>query len=112
MNGVNTLGENIADVGGYRAAHGAYELFAKQNKPEPILPGMNYTQNQIFWISGAHNWCAVTRPEFDTNQYTTDAHTPFKFRINGAFSSLLEFGNDFNCPPNSPMNPTKKCEVW
>lgn len=113
MNGVHTQGENIADVGGFKAAYGAYQRFVHQNKPEPTLPGLQkYTQNQLFWISAAHSACMVTRPELDIDQYTNDEHTPNKFRIIGSFSSLSEFGNDFNCPSTSQMNPTKKCEVW
>lgn len=112
MNGENTQGENIADVGGLKAAYGAYQRFLHQNGPEPTLPNLLYTQNQHFWISAAHTWCAVTCPEFDTNQYTTDEHAPFRHRINGAFSSLKQFANDFYCPPKSPMNPAKNCEVW
>lgn len=112
MNGVNTQGENIADVGGSKATYGAYQQFVKQNGPEPTLPNLNYTPNQLFWISLAHTWCAVTRPEFDIEQYTTDLHTPFNYRIIGVLSSLNEFAKDFNCAPNTPMNPTEKCEIW
>lgn len=109
---MNTQGENIADVGGYKAAYEAYKHFIEQNGPESTLPSLNYTANQLFWISGAYNWCAKTRPEFDTIQYTTDVHTPMRHRINGAFSSLPQFANDFSCKRNSPMNPAKTCEVW
>lgn len=112
MNGENTQGENIADTGGIKTSYGAYQQYVAQTKPEPILPDMYYTPNQLFWISAAHTWCGATRLEFDTNQYTTDEHSPFNHRINGAFSSLNEFANDFNCPPNSPMNPAEKCEIW
>lgn len=112
VNGVNTQGENIADVGGLKAAYGAYQKFVQKNGAEPTLPNLNYTPNQLFWISGAVNFCAKTRIEFDTDLYTNDVHSPFNYRINGVVSSLPQFANDFNCPSDSPMNPTKKCEVW
>lgn len=99
-------------MGGIKTSYSAYQRFVQQSKLEPILPGLFYTPNQLFWIAAAHTWCAVTRLEFDTTQYTTDEHAPFYYRINGAFSSLEEFSNDFNCQPNSPMNPIEKCEVW
>lgn len=112
MNGKYNLGENLADVGGFRAAYGAYQQFVQKNGPEPTLPNLNYTTNQLFWITGAYNLCSKSRPEFDIEQYTTNVHTPFNYRVIGALSSLSEFAKDFKCPSNSPMNPAKKCEVW
>lgn len=92
--------------------YSAYQKFVERNGPEPILPGLNYTQNQLFWISAAQLWCAVTRPEFDTVQYTTDVHAPNKFRIIGTFSNMETFAQDFKCAPGSKMNPVNKCHVW
>lgn len=112
MNGALTLGENIADIGGYKAAYGAYQRFVEKNGPEPKLPNLNYTPNQLFWISAANIMCAKTRQEFDIEQYATDPHTPMRHRVNGPFSSMTQFANDFNCPSGSPMNPAKKCEIW
>lgn len=112
MNGERTLGENIADTGGMKAAYGAYQRYVKNSMPEPILPGLDYTPNQLFWISAAQTWCAVTTAEFDVTQYKIDEHTPYNHRVNGAFSSLAQFSNDFNCPTNSAMNANEKCEVW
>ena len=90
----------------------AYQTFVAVNGPEPLLPGLNYTQNQLFWISAAQLWCAVTRPEFDTIQYTTDVHAPNKYRIIGTFTNMVQFSNDFKCARGTNMNPVYKCEVW
>lgn len=98
--------------GGFKAAYGAYQRFVQQNQPEPILPRMNYTANQLFWISAAHASCGIRTPKYDELIYKLDAHPSFYHRIFGGFSSLTPFSNDFNCPPNSPMNPDEKCEVW
>ena len=57
LNGKNTLGENIADNGGLKAAFGAYQQW-KQDFPrvaegEPTLPGVNLTDNQMFFVGFA-----------------------------------------------------------
>jgi neprilysin len=62
LNGINTQGENIADNGGIKEAYFAYKKFVKQNGEEAPLPGLNYTSNQLFWISAAQTWCSVSRP--------------------------------------------------
>lgn len=112
LNGVNTQGENIADNGGVKEAYGAYKNFVKQNGAESLLPGLNYTQEQLFWISSAHVWCAVTTPEFDSMLITTDVHSPSEFRVNGVVNNMREFAHDFQCKSGSKMNPVNKCEVW
>lgn len=112
MNGINTQGENIADNGALKGMYAAYQTYVDRNGPEPVLPGLNYSPNQLFWISAAQLWCAVTAPEFDTMQYTTDVHAPNKYRIIGTFSNNDNFARDFNCAPGSKMNPLNKCEVW
>lgn len=112
MNGVLTQGENIADNGGIKAMYAAYQTFVRSNGNEPILPGMSYTPNQLFWIAAAQTWCTATRSDFDIDLYTTNEHAPFDYRIIGSFSNVASFSNDFNCPAGSKMNPAKKCEIW
>lgn len=112
MNGARTLGENIADVGGIKAAHSAYQEFVQHNGPEPVLPGLQeYTPNQLFWISGAQVWCSIIKPQYAAIPYA-DVHTPDNFRVLGTMSSTAEFAKDFKCEANTPMNPIKKCEIW
>lgn len=61
MNGYISQGENIADGGGIKEAYMAYQDWERENGPEPKLPGLNYTPQQMFWISAAQNWCSVFR---------------------------------------------------
>lgn len=112
MNGINTQGENIADNGGIKEAYHAYTSWVKRNGAEGLLPGLNYTQQQMFWISAANVWCSKYRPETMKLRILTGFHSPGKFRVNGPMSNLPEFAKDFNCPLGSQMNPEKKCAVW
>lgn len=112
MNGIKTLSENIADLGAAKIVYSAYQHFVEKNGSDDILPGLNYSSNQLFWISAAQVWCSKTRPEYDIDQYTTGRHAPNKFRIIGSFRNNYNFSQDFNCEYGSAMNPYQKCEVW
>lgn len=142
LNGINTQGENIADMGGLLPAYEGYgtqfqmyyffyvsfirntaskrkfefsfllENWVKDNGEEQFLPGHDYTPKQLFWISYAHSWCSKYRDEALRDQITTGVHSPANFRVNGPLMNNKDFAQDFNCPRNSKMNPEKKCKVW
>ena len=53
INGNLTLGDNIADNGGVKVAHYAYQKYIDRMGPELKLPGLKYSPQQLFWISFA-----------------------------------------------------------
>lgn len=113
INGVLSQGENIADTAGIKLAYRAYKSsMEKLNLIDPTLPGLPFTQDQLFWLSAAQTWCSVERTEVKKILIATDNHALSQFRVLGTLSNSKEFANDFNCPENSNMNPTKKCEIW
>ncbi|CAG2104773.1 unnamed protein product [Medioppia subpectinata] len=112
INGVNTQGENIADNGGIKEAFRAYQEWVKDHGPEKPLPGLNYTPQQLFWISAANVWCGKYRPEVLKLRVQVGSHSPAQFRVVGPVSNLPEFAQTFNCPIGSAMNPKHKCSVW
>ncbi|XP_044260101.1 endothelin-converting enzyme homolog isoform X2 [Tribolium madens] len=112
VNGNQTLGENIADNGGLKAAYHAY-LALMKDKPEPkTLPGLPLNHKQLFFVAFAQVWCSAVTKEAMALQIEKDSHSPARFRVIGALSNLKEFGEVFQCPAGSPMNPKNKCEVW
>uniref|UniRef100_A0A4W2DV43 Endothelin-converting enzyme 1 n=1 Tax=Bos indicus x Bos taurus TaxID=30522 RepID=A0A4W2DV43_BOBOX len=112
VNGRHTLGENIADNGGLKAAYRAYQNWVKKNGAEQTLPTLGLTNNQLFFLSFAQVWCSVRTPESSHEGLITDPHSPSRFRVIGSISNSKEFSEHFHCPPGSPMNPHHKCEVW
>lgn len=113
LNGVISQGENIADNGGLKLAYRAYVASnAKAIVKDPMLPGLPFSPEQLFWISAAQTWCSVERPEVKRMMILTDNHAISRFRVLGTMSNSREFALDFNCPIDSPMNPSHKCEVW
>ena len=88
------------------------DRWVTRNGMEPLLPGLNYTQKQLFWVSAANVWCAKYRPKSLKLRVMTGVHAPDMFRVKGPFSNMNEFAQDFNCPIGSPMNRVNKCSVW
>ncbi|XP_022214377.1 neprilysin-2 isoform X2 [Drosophila obscura] len=112
LNGINTQGENIADNGGVKESYIAYQRWVQKHGEEPKLPGLDYTPQQMFWISAGQTWCAKYRKESLKMRITTGVHSPSEFRVLGSLSNMKDFAKDFQCPEDSPMNPVQKCEVW
>ncbi|XP_017483672.1 PREDICTED: neprilysin-like, partial [Rhagoletis zephyria] len=105
-----TLGENIADNGGLKAAYHAF-LKSEATKDADILklPGLNLTHKQLFFVSFAQVWCSSTTNETSILQMEKDAHAPSPYRVIGTLSNTFEFADAFNCKENSKMNQNKKC---
>uniref|UniRef100_A0A8C2T692 Endothelin-converting enzyme 1 n=1 Tax=Coturnix japonica TaxID=93934 RepID=A0A8C2T692_COTJA len=105
VNGKHTLGENIADNGGLKAAYRvgqAWQEWGPAAADISILVSCSFSQV----------WCSVRTPESSHEGLITDPHSPSRFRVIGTVSNSWEFAEHFRCPLGSPMNPPKKCEVW
>ncbi|XP_013417582.1 endothelin-converting enzyme homolog isoform X2 [Lingula anatina] len=112
VNGLTTLGENIADNGGIKMAYLAYQAWSRQHAREQGLVGLNATNNQLLFMGFGKIWCSYYTPEYAVQALITDEHGPPKYRVNGALSNLHEFSETFSCPLGSKMNPVHKCSVW
>lgn len=112
LNGTLNFEENIADNIGLKMAYNTYKKYIKFAGEELKLPGLDYTPEQLFWISGAHFWCSETGKEKLVTLIKSEYHTVLPWRVFGAFRNMDEFSNDFKCPKNSKMNPAEKCQLW
>ncbi|XP_031555498.1 endothelin-converting enzyme homolog, partial [Actinia tenebrosa] len=79
LNGKQTLGENIADNGAIRQAYMAYKNWVSKNKEELRLPGMNYTNDQLFFISAAQVDCGTVLPQTAKKLIETATHSLSKW---------------------------------
>ena len=59
LNGINTQCEKIADNGGIKDAYRAYSKWTEEQGPELELPGLDYTQEQILWISAGQTYIYI-----------------------------------------------------
>lgn len=90
----------------------AYQYWIERNGPEKLVPGVQYNQNQLFWISFAQAQSSFYNEDILKDRIENGVHAPEEFRVNGVVTNIREFAIDFNCPVGSKMNPTKKCRVW
>uniref|UniRef100_A0A8C3H0R4 endothelin-converting enzyme 1 n=1 Tax=Corvus moneduloides TaxID=1196302 RepID=A0A8C3H0R4_CORMO len=113
VNGRQTLGENIADNGGLKAAYNAYKSWLQKNGEEKRLPALGLTNHQLFFVGFAQVWCSVRTPESSHEGLVTDPHSPDKYRVIGTLSNSRDFVEHFGCPLGSPMNPDLSgCRSW
>lgn len=81
--------------------------------PELALPGVNLTNQQLFFIGFAQVWCSVSTIESQRLQILNDPHSPAEFRVIGTLSNSKEFSKHFNCKEGiDRMNPAEKCAIW
>jgi predicted metalloendopeptidase len=84
----------------------------RKNGPEQLLPGLNYSQNQLFFINFGQIWCGKYRDQSLITRILNLEHPPGEFRIIGSTSNFDEFGKAFKCRLGQPNNPVNKCSVW
>ncbi|KAL1396525.1 hypothetical protein pipiens_010466 [Culex pipiens pipiens] len=114
IDGLQTLGENIADNGGVREAYHAYKIYMKHHRKEPLLPGFeNYTHEQLFFISYGNLWCE-SHTASAAKAALDDTHCPGWIRLKGVLSNSPEFSRTFGCKVGSGMNPAaaENCRIW
>ena len=111
INGLLTMGEDVADLGGEILAYIAWKDATKDKNLEP-LEGL--TPEQRFFIGYAQWDCANERPEDMRMRAQVDPHSPAQYRINGVVVNMPEFAKAFACKAGQPMvNPPEKvCRVW
>lgn len=112
VDGKMTLGENIADAGGVKLAFNAYQRWINDHGKEKILPSLNKTNEELFFIGFAQKSCSNTSAVGQFMAVKEDDHAPAKFRVIGTLANMREFSETFKCPLGSKMNPETKCDVW
>ena len=77
VNGRNSLGENIGDVGGLAMAYHAYKL-SLDGKEAPVIDGL--TGDQRFFLAWAQVWREKRTEQSMLNQLRAGTHAPGRFR--------------------------------
>jgi putative endopeptidase len=112
VRGALTVGENIADLGGFTIAFAALQKsWAGKTKPGKID---GFTPEQRFFLAGAQMWQTKYRDEALKKQVLTNPHSPGKFRVIGPFSNMPEFYAAFGVKEGDKMfrPESVRAKIW
>ena len=111
VDGARTLADNLADLGGIKAAHLALRSAGGPPGDAPsAIPGLS--NDQLFFVGFAQSMCEAIGSGSRPDGAGADPRVPGRFRVRGALSSYSAFAEAFSCAPDTPMNPKDRCEVW
>jgi predicted metalloendopeptidase len=111
VNGANTIGENIGDLGGLNMAHEAY-LLSLKGKPAPVIDGL--TGDQRFFLAYAQVWREKYREGSLREIVMSDVHSPSRFRVNGPLPNIDAWYVAFDVKPGDKMYliPEERVRIW
>jgi putative endopeptidase len=111
VNGANTIGENIGDLGGLNMAHEAY-LISLKGKPAPVIDGLS--GDQRFFLAYAQVWREKYRDGALRELVLSDVHSPSRFRVNGPLPNIDAWYTAFDVKPGERMYlaPADRVRIW
>ena len=111
LNGRNTVGENIGDLGGLTIALDAYHATLK-GRPAPRLDGLS--GDQRFFLAWAQVWRGLERDEALRNDLMTDEHSPNRYRVNGVVRNVDAWYTAFGVTSADKLYlpPADRIRIW
>ncbi len=111
VKGDQTLGENIADLGGVSIAYEALQR-SLANKRVGLIDGL--TPNQRFFLAWAQVWRTQYREDNLRRTVASGVHSPGMFRAVGPLVNLQEFYDAFDITEGDPMwrAPEDRAKIW
>ena len=112
LDGRNTLGENIGDLGGVLGAYDGLQIYLEKNgRPEKID---GFTPEQRFFMSWATVWRTLSRPDALETQIKTDPHSPGVYRAIQPLRNIDAFYEAFDIKEGDAMYiaPEDRVRIW
>ena len=111
INGRNSMGENIGDLGGLQIAHEAYRMSLK-GKPAPVVDG--FTGDQRFFMGWAQVWRTQFRDDALRQQLVNGTHSPGQIRAFGPLRNIDAWYAAFNVKPGDKLYipPEDRVRIW
>jgi len=111
IKGDQTMGENIADLGGLLLGLDAYHL-SLAGQPAPVLNGL--TGDQRVFLGWAQVWRGAIRPDALRQQLVSDPHSPETARVNQVVRNVDGWYAAWNIQPGDPLYiaPDQRVRIW
>ena len=117
VDGLLTLGENIADMGGLATAYAAYQTAlattynttrTRKAYERDVRQVFGMEHEALFFASYARLWCTNMSPSQAYARLVSDPHAPGLWRANIPTSQNYAWATAYSCPPPGP----NACSVW
>jgi putative endopeptidase len=111
VKGAQTMGENIADLGGLLLALDAYRA-SLNGAPSPVIDG--FTGDQRVFLGWAQVWRTKSRLDALKQQTATDSHSPARFRVDGPMRNIDAWYDAFGVKPGDKLylDPQERVRIW
>ena len=111
IKGDQTMGENIADLGGSLLSLDAYHA-SLAGKSAPVLDGLS--GDQRVFLGWAQVWRSAIRPDALKRQLVTDVHSPETARVNAVVRNNDGWYAAWNIKPGDPLYlaPDQRVRIW
>ena len=109
--GKNTLGENIADYGGFMLA---WEMWNNKLQADGLTGEELRHQQREFFLAVANQWKSLTDEETLLNNLKIDVHSANHNRVNGIVRLIDEWYDLFGVKPGDKLyvEPEKRVKIW
>jgi putative endopeptidase len=111
VKGAQTMGENIADLGGILLALDAYHA-SLHGQPSPVLDG--FTGDQRVFLGWAQVWRTKARPDALKQQVASDVHSPARFRVDGPMRNVDAWYDAWGVKSDDKLylKPEDRVRIW
>jgi len=111
IKGDQTMGENIADLGGVLLALDAYHV-SLNGKPAPEIGGLS--GDQRVFLGWAQVWRSAVRPDTLRQLLVSDVHSPDTARVNGVFRNVDAWYDAWGVKAGDPLYvpPDQRVRIW
>ncbi len=111
VDGSNTMGENIGDLGGLEVAYHAYRM-SLGDVPAPVIDGL--TGDQRFFLAFGQAWRSERRDEALIRQLKAQPHSPPVFRVNGVVRNMDAWYEAFDVKEGDALylSPEARVRIW
>jgi putative endopeptidase len=111
VNGSNTIGENIGDLGGLNMAHEAYRI-SLGGRSAPLIDGLS--GDQRFFLAWAQTWREKDREAMLREMVLSDVHAPASVRVNGPLPNMDAWYAAFDVRPGDKLYlpPAERVRIW